>query len=541
MRAFAALYAALERTTSTNAKVEALIAYLRTAPPADAAWAVYFLSGRRLLRLLPSKLLRQWTVEEAGISDWLLDESYAAVGDLAETTALLLDGIAPPADDAQRRPDVPLAGWIARLEALRTADDAARREQVVGWWRELPTFERFVLNKLLTGEFRVGVSQTLVVRALATLAGIDPALVTHRLTGTWLPTADGYRALVASDASAPDAAAQPYPFCLAYPLEGDVEALGPIEEWVAEWKWDGIRAQVIRRAGEVHVWSRGEEVITARFPEVTAAARFLPDGTVLDGELLAWRDAAPLPFATLQLRIGRQKLTQRVLERAPVAFLAFDLLEQEGEDVRMSPLEVRRAALESLVGALPAPREGPTAIQVSPRVDAATWDELATLRETSRTRGVEGFMLKRRDSAYGTGRRKGDWWKWKVDPHTVDAVLVYAQAGHGRRASLFTDYTFALWRGDELVPVAKAYSGLSNEEIEALDRWVRANTIEKFGPVRRVTPQHVFEIAFENVQRSSRHKSGVAVRFPRIARWRTDKRPEEADRIEALEALIRPG
>ncbi len=540
MRAFAALYAALERTTSTNAKVDALVAYLRNAPPADAAWAVYFLSGRRLLRLLPSKLLRQWTVEEAGISDWLLDESYAAVGDLAETTALLLDGVAPP-PDAQERQDVALAEWIARLEALRAADDAERRVRVVGWWRELPTFERFVLNKLLTGEFRVGVSQTLVVRALAALAGIEPALITHRLTGTWLPTAEGYAALIAGDTSAPDAAAQPYPFCLAYPLEGDAQALGPLADWLAEWKWDGIRAQVIRRAGEVHIWSRGEEVITARFPEVTSAAGTLPDGTVLDGELLAWRDDAPLPFATLQLRIGRQRLTPRVLDQAPVTFLAFDLLEHEGRDVRTTPLEARREALESLVASLPRPGGGPSAIQVSPRVDAASWEELGTMRESSRTRGVEGFMLKRRDSPYGTGRRKGDWWKWKIDPHTVDAVLVYAQAGHGRRASLFTDYTFALWRGDELVPVAKAYSGLSNEEIETLDRWVRANTLEKFGPVRRVTPLHVFEIAFENVQRSSRHKSGVAVRFPRIARWRTDKRPEDADRLEALEALIRSG
>lgn len=539
MRAFAALYAAIERTTSTNAKIAALTTYFRETPPADAAWAVYFLSGRRLLRLLPSTLLRQWTLEEAGISDWLLDESYAAVGDLAETTALLLDGIASTTEEGDD-PDVSLAEWIeTRLEGLRAADDAERRAHVVGWWRDLPTFERFILNKLLTGELRVGVSQTLVVRALATLAGIEPALVTHRLTGTWQPTADGYRALVATDTSTPDTAAQPYPFCLAYPLEGEVQALGAIDAWLAEWKWDGIRAQVIRRGGEVHVWSRGEEVITTRFPEVASAARMLPEGTVLDGELLAWRDDAPLPFATLQLRIGRQRLTPRVLEQAPVTFLAFDLLEHDGRDIREVPLATRRTTLEMLLASLPGTNARPATLRVSSSVDAASWDTLHALRDTSRARGVEGFMLKRRDSPYGTGRRKGDWWKWKIDPHTVDAVLVYAQAGHGRRASLFTDYTFALWRGDDLVPVAKAYSGLSNDEIETLDRWVRANTLEKFGPVRRVTPLHVFEIAFENVQRSSRHKSGVAVRFPRIARWRTDKRPEEADRIETLEALIR--
>jgi len=541
MRAFASLYASLERTTSTNAKLDALVGYFRDVPAADAAWAVYFLSGRRLLRLLPSKLLRQWTVEEAGITPWLLDECYAAVGDLAETTALLLDAVRAPGDEATGT-DVPLHVWIeTRLEGLRVASDEERRRQVVGWWRELPTFERFVLNKLLTGEFRVGVSQTLVVRSLASLAATDPALVTHRLTGTWLPTADGFRALIAPEAASREDAAQPYPFCLAYPLDGDAPALGPLDEWLAEWKWDGIRAQIIRRAGDVHIWSRGEEVITARFPEVSTAAAALPDGTVLDGELLAWRDDRPLPFATLQLRIGRQTLTRRVLTEAPAVFLAFDLLEADGTDLREAPLDARRQRLTAILDGLRASRETPGAIRPSPMVDATSWEALAALRTSSRDRGVEGLMLKRRSSSYGTGRRKGDWWKWKIDPHTVDVVLIYAQAGHGRRASLFTDYTFALWRGDELVPVAKAYSGLSNEEIERLDRWVRANTLEKFGPVRRVTPQHVFEIAFENVQRSTRHKSGVAVRFPRIARWRHDKRPEEADRLEALETLIRQG
>jgi DNA ligase 1 len=538
MQRFASLYADLEGTTSTNAKIEALTAYFRSAPPEDAAWAVYFLSGRRLLRLLPSKLLRQWTMEASGVSAWLLDECYAAVGDLAETTALLLDAAGTAGNDAA---PVALHVWIEqRLEGLRHLPDEDRRAIVLAWWRELDTFERFILNKLLTGELRVGVSQTLVVRALASVSGLDPAVVTHRLTGTWLPTAEGFSGLLAQD-TAVDLLSQPYPFSLAHPLDTHVSALGPPQEWLAEWKWDGIRAQLIRRGGDVHLWSRGEEVITPRFPEVTTAAAALPDGCVLDGEVLAWRAGAPLPFATLQLRIGRQNLTRRVLDGAPVAFMAFDLLEVDGRDIRGEPLETRRALLADLIGAsgsLTAEEASP--LRLSPLVPLTSWEALAEARASSRDRGVEGFMLKRRVSPYGTGRRRGDWWKWKVDPYAVDAVLLYAQAGHGRRASLFTDYTFGLWKGDELVPVAKAYSGLSNDEIEELDRWVRTHTIEKFGPVRRVPPTHVFEIAFEHVQRSTRHKSGVAVRFPRIARWRTDKRPEDADRLETLERLITP-
>jgi len=529
MRRFSRLYATLDRTASTNAKVSALEAYFRDTPPEDAAWAVFFLAGRRLLRLLPSRLLREWTIEVTGVPPWLLDESYAAVGDVAETVALLLDGV--PRDGDER--DVPLHVWIEeRLEGLRGKSPEQQREDVLGWWRGLPSFERFLLNKLLTGEMRVGVSQTLVVRALANVAGVATDVMTHRLMGQWAPSAAAYLALMAPDMAGDDVS-RPYPFCLAYPLETGTDQLGPRDDWQVEWKWDGIRAQLIRRSGATFLWSRGEEVITERFPEVVTAAATLPDGTVLDGEVLAWQGDAPLPFAKLQLRIGRQNLTRQALASAPAAFMAYDILEWDGADVRARPLAERRTLLEQALEAH-APE-----LRLSAVVGATSWDALETLRQQSRERGVEGYMLKRRDSAYGTGRRKGDWWKWKVDPYSVDAVLVYAQPGNGRRATLFTDYTFALWKDGELVPVAKAYSGLSNEEIEQVDAWVRGHTLEKFGPVRRVVPTHVFEIAFENVQRSTRHKSGVAVRFPRIVRWRTDKTAAEADQIERLVALIR--
>ncbi len=529
MERFAQLYATLDRTTSTNAKVAAVEGYLRDAPPADAAWAVFFLAGRRLLRLLPTRSLRDWTLEVTGLSPWLLDESYGAVGDLAETLALLLDGVPRQGDER----GVPLHVWIEeRFEGLRGSTAEAQREQVLGWWRGLPSFERFLLNKLLTGELRVGVSQTLVVRALAAVAGVDTDVMTHRLMGQWMPSAAAFQALMAPDAAS-DLVSRPYPFCLAYQLDQSVEALGAREEWLVEWKWDGIRAQLIRREGRTFLWSRGEEVLTQRFPEVTTASAVLPDGTVLDGEVLAWQGEGPLPFARLQLRIGRQNVTRKSLVDAPAVFVAYDLLEDARIDIRGLPLAERRARLESLLA------QAPPALRLSPVVDDGDWPSLAARREESRARGVEGYMLKRLSSAYGTGRRKGDWWKWKIDPFSVDAVLVYAQAGSGRRAALFTDYTFALWNEGTLVPVAKAYSGLSNDEIEQVDRWVRANTLEKFGPVRRVAPTLVFEIAFENVQRSSRHKSGVAVRFPRIARWRHDKRAADADSVAALLDLIR--
>jgi DNA ligase-1 len=386
------------------------------------------------------------------------------------------------------------------------------------------------LNKLLTGEFRVGVSHTLVVRAVAQLAGLPTAIVEHRLMGNWEASADAFASLVAPESPADDPS-RPYPFCLASPFESDISTLGSRDEWLAEWKWDGIRAQVIHRAGQVFVWSRGEELITERFPEISAAARALPAGTVLDGEILAFADEAPRPFADLQQRIGRQRQVREVAADVPAAFLAYDVLESGGEDIRSRPLRERRGQLPAVL-----PDAGP--LRLSEEVAGDTWDALAQRREESRARHVEGLMLKRWSSPYRPGRKRGDWWKWKIDPFTVDAVLIYAQPGSGRRASLFTDYTFGVWDNGELVPVAKAYSGLSDEEIDEVDRWVRRHTTERFGPVSAVEPVHVFELGFERIARSSRHKSGVAVRFPRILRWRRDKTPREADTLEMLRRML---
>lgn len=529
MRRFAQLYEALDRTTSTNEKVAALVAYFSSAPPEDAAWAVWFLTGRRLKRFLPSRLLAGWAMAEAGIPDWLFEESYASVGDLAETISLVLDG----RGEAASAPELPLSRWMSeRLLPVRGLPEEEQRREVTGWWRGLPRWETFVLNKLLTGELRVGVSQTLVERALARIAGVPQPTIAHRLMGAWEPTASFYTGLFSPGVEEEDGS-RPYPFYLASPLEQPVEELGAREEWLVEWKWDGIRSQLLRRGGAVHLWSRGEELITERFPElVRAAASLLPDGVVLDGEILAWREGGPLPFAVLQRRIGRKKLTDKVLAEAPVVFVGYDLLEEGGKDVRERPLSERREVLEEIL------ERGRPLFQISSRVDAPTWEEVARVREEARDRGVEGLILKRLASPYRAGRRRGDWWKWKIDPFTLDAVLVYAQPGHGRRANLLTDYTFAVWSGGELVPVAKAYSGLTDEEIATLDAWIRRHTVQKFGPVRSVEPVQVFELAFEGIAASPRHKSGIAVRFPRIARWRTDKRPDQADTLEGIRRLL---
>jgi DNA ligase-1 len=590
MKRFAVLYDEIDRTTSTNAKVNAVAKYLAEAPAADAAWALFFLTGRRLRRHLPTRLLHEWTMEATGLPEWLVHECYGVVGDFAEAIALLLDGrVRPLTADELRRPATPangrlpfdepgaaavdldvegvsLAAWIEeRILPLRGMDDEDKRRQVIGWWSRLPRAEVFLLNKLLTGEFRVGVSHTLVVRAVAQRSGLPAAAIEHRLMGTWEPSAAAFAALIAPDDPAGDPS-RPYPFCLASPLDDPAASLGPREDWLVEWKWDGIRAQLIHRAGQVFLWSRGEELITGRFPEIVAAATQLPQGTVLDGEVLAFGEGTPRPFADLQRRIGRERRVREVAVDVPVAFLAYDVLEDDGADIRGLPLRERRRRLLALADGLKAGLDGsggahvaapadadlqvgPDAsdeeadlqvapIRVSEEITGPTWESLATLREESRSRGVEGMMLKRWSSIYRPGRKRGDWWKWKIAPHTIDAVLIYAQPGSGRRATLFTDYTFGVWHQGTLVPVAKAYSGLTDEEIDELDRWIRRHTLERFGPVSAVEPTHVFELGFERIAPSTRHKSGVAVRFPRMLRWRRDKSASEADTLDTLRGFM---
>ncbi|WP_435009378.1 ATP-dependent DNA ligase [Tundrisphaera lichenicola] len=527
MKDFAELYADLDETTRTGEKVEALTAYFARARPADAAWAVYFLIGRKPKQAVPSKKLREWAAEAAGVPDWLFGESYDAVGDVAETVALLLP-------TAGRSSDLPLSFWVAKLLTLRDSDEPAQKAAMLEAWGSMDRTQRFVWNKLISGGFRVGVSQQLVTRALAKASGVEAAVIAHRLMGDWEPDPAFYDRLRRTDARDADHS-RPYPFCLAHALEGSPEGLGPVEDWLAEWKWDGIRCQLIRREGDTFLWTRGEELVTDRYPELATLGAFLPDGTVLDGEILPYRDGAPLPFAQLQRRIGRKTLGKAILAEVPVVLVAYDLIEHQGRDLRTEPFERRREELSALVGSINLPGR----LILSPSVAAGSWEDLAEARQESRDRQAEGLMLKRLGSPYHVGRKRGDWWKWKVSPLTVDAVLTAAQRGSGKRASLYTDYTFSVWDDSgKLVSFAKAYSGLTDAEIAKVDAFVRCNMVEKFGPVRTVKPELVFELAFEGIQRSTRHKSGIAVRFPRILRWRVDKKAEEADTLETIRALL---
>ncbi len=528
MKRFAALYSAVDQTTRTSKKVAALAAYFASAPDDDKLWTIALFAGRRPRRAITTTRLREWAAERAGIPLWLFEECYPIVGDLAETIALVLPAPAATHDDG-------LSTWIARLRDLDSADEAARKAAILDAWSRMQPVERLVFNKLLTGGFRVGVSRKLMTRALARATGRDEAELAHRLMGEWHPDTTTFHALV----EAPDPTAElsrPYPFCLAHPIDeaAGPESLGPPDDWIAEWKWDGIRGQLIRRGEDHFVWSRGEELMTDRFPELARARDYLPDGTVLDGEILAWRGDAPLPFAALQRRIGRKSVPKKLLTEAPVAFLAYDLLEEAGRDLRGLAFSNRRARLEGLLQAVPET----AGLRPSPLLSFVGWQELDRLRGGARAHRAEGVMLKRRDSIYLVGRKKGDWWKWKLDPLTLDAVLIYAQQGHGRRANLFTDFTFAVWHGTELVPFTKAYSGLTDAEFRQITQWVRRNTLQRFGPVRQVRPEHVFEIAFEGIQRSPRHKSGVALRFPRMARWRHDKPPAEANTLDDLHQML---
>ena len=551
MKAFADLYLRLDATTSSNAKLEALRDYFRDAPPDDAAWAVYFLSGGRPRQLVPTRVLRELATAMADLPEWLFEESYQAVGDLAETISLLLPENPHGSDEG-------LAYWVEHyLLPLRGQPPEAIQAQLPALWTRLDRPSLMLCLKLITGSFRVGVSKLLVTRALAQLVDLDAKRVAQRLVGytdlSHRPTAESYLKLVADESTDEHAqrGGQPYPFFLAHALQAPTEQfdslLGPVQDWQVEWKWDGIRAQVVKREGKLWIWSRGEELVTERFPELHSLEQALPDGTVLDGEILVWKPgAAPdsvavQPFALLQQRLGRKTLGKKLLADAPVVLQAYDLLEWHGEDWRNQPQHARRSQLERLV------EEHPLApVLLSPLLHGQDWADLARQREQSRSLGVEGLMLKQREALYGVGRTKdmGLWWKWKIDPFSVDAVLIYAQRGHGRRASLYSDYTFAVWDGPPgtperaLVPFAKAYSGLSDQEMRQVDAIIRKTTVETFGPVRSVTPTLVFELGFEGIALSKRHKSGIAVRFPRMLRWRQDKPVDEADDLATLQALL---
>lgn len=533
MNPFIALFRELDETNSTNAKLAALVSYFRSASVEDLAHAIYFLAGNKLKPTVSTRALRVAAIKKARIPEWLFEETYEWVGDLAETVA----AIVPGEESVENRS---LADWVSNvLQPIANASFESQVDMLGDAWSGMDSAHRFVMNKLLTGNFRVGVSQKLLVRAISQWSRVPMETVAHRMMGRWEPIPDTVAMLLHSDARDSDIS-RPYPFCLAHSLPEDRVGLGSANEYTAEWKWDGIRAQLVRRKRQTYLWSRGEETLHGRFPELDDASNHLPDGTVLDGEILAWSENSPMAFAVLQRRIQRKRIGPKLLQEAPVVFVAYDLLEYQGEDIRNHPFRTRRMQLESLWDSLQsaddAKRSG--AFRISRLLPGDEWEDWNSLRATAREHGAEGLMVKRADSPYGVGRVTGSWWKWKLDPYSVDAVVLYAQRGHGKRATLFTDYTFGVWDRGQLVPFAKAYSGLTQEEIRHVDRWIRDNTTDKFGPVHAVRPGLVMEIAFENVQRSTRHKCGFAVRFPRISRLRHDKTPDQADSLDCLRKWI---
>ena len=526
MKYFANLITRLDQTNKTGDKVDALVEFFQQADSQEKLWAVAIFSHRRPKRQVNTRQLREWCQQLSGIPDWLFEESYQTVGDLAETIALLL-----PAGNLKN--DKNLSEWIDFLRELEPLEEDEKRKQIEYAWASLDRTERFVFNKLITGGFRIGVSQNLMSQALAKVLNREKSQIAHALMGNWSPDELDFEDLFNPKEIQLDTS-KPYPFFLAHPLEVDPEQLGAVADWQAEWKWDGIRGQIIRRNGKTFIWSRGEELVNEKFPELLAMADTFPEGTVLDGEIIAFKDGQPLPFALLQTRIGRKNVSKKQLLEAPVSFIAYDILEDNSADIRQMPLNERRQKLEILHQKFPHPN-----FEISRLISAETWSDWTSIREHSRDHLAEGLMLKKLDSAYETGRKRGSWWKWKIEPLTIDGVMIYAQKGHGRRADLYTDYTLAVWDGEALVPFAKAYSGLTDAEIREVDAFVKKNTLERFGPVRTVKAELVFEIAFEGIQDSPRHKSGIALRFPRISRWRKDKPKEEANTLEDLKALLK--
>lgn len=525
---FAALVWDLGSTTKTNERLDALDAYFQTADDADKIWVIALFTGRRPKRSVSASQLSEWCCNACNLPAWLFEECYHTVGDLAETISLLL-----PKNEAGAT-TLSLQEIMTSLAALGTVEPDAKKAYILATWEDLSTPERFVFNKLITGGFRIGVSQQILVQALARTTMLAQSRIAHLISGNWEPATTSYQQLFDETASQEDPS-KPYPFFLAYAVEdtSDDLSLGDPADWQAEWKWDGIRGQIIRRNQELFVWSRGEELMTDKFPEYLALLQHLPDGVVLDGEIMPARDGQPLPFALLQTRIGRKTVSKKQLQEAPVAFFAYDLLEWEGQDCRHLPLTERRGRLEALIAGIHLPN-----LHMSKAIDFTSWTALRDIRESARSIGAEGLMLKRKTSPYQHGRKRGDWWKWKIDPMTIDAVMIYAQKGHGRRSNLYTDYTFAVRDGDRLVPFTKAYTGLTDREFAQVDQFVKQHSLEKFGPVRTVKPELVFEIAFEGIAASKRHKSGVALRFPRISRWRLDKKPEDINTLEDLRNML---
>ena len=527
MKKFAKLFFDLEQTEQTGEKVDLMLHYFRSVSDEDKLWMIALFTGRRPKRVASSALQREWATELAGIPIWLFDECYGAVGDLSETISLLLP-------DPVSLEDHSLAHWINYIIALEGRSEDERKESTVNAWNVLSKQERFIFNKIISSTFRVTISQNLVVRALSLLTGMNSAGIMSRIMGKWNAENISLDELLGNGQDESSDISVPYPFLSAHPLEGKPESIGDPKEWVAEWKWDGIRVQIIKRGDLMFIWSKGEELLTGKFPEFNILQTNLPDGIVLDGEILPYANEKILSFGVLQNRIGKKNLNGKILSEAPVVFFAYDILEYNGEDIREKTLIDRRDILNKLIREVDLP-----VLHFSKEIEFSEWEELNLLCSKSRDYSAEGLMLKRKDSSYKEDTENPNWHKWKTDPLTAHAVLIYAQTGTGKRANLYSEYTFGVWKDGQLVSFTKANSGLSDKEVTEIDKWVRENAIEKFGPVRTVKPTLVFEIGFEGIQASNRHKSGIVLRAPHILRWRMDKKIDEADTLETLKGILK--
>jgi DNA ligase-1 len=533
MNEFANLIHDLSVTNSLSEKKFLLLNYFSNAEDNDKLWALALLFGKKPKKTINTTQLKQYCIELTGIQEWLFETSYQMVGDLAETISLFINNQKIKADTNLSKVKHTLTFYLHHLTSLNLCSEDEKKKYILSQWETLNQNECFVFNKMITGGFRVGVSTSLISSVISQLLNKPLSEVHHRLSGNWTPHTVTWETLLVNEISD---LSKPYPFYLCYALENIDKEFSP-EEWYAEKKWDGIRGQIIKRENQIFIWSRGEELINEQFPEIAELNDILPNGTTLDGEIVCISKGdylTPMPFNLLQKRLGRKKPGNQILSEIPVIFIAYDILEWEGKDIRNEILSKRRNLLDLFIHSL-----NPGKILISPLIEFKNINDLKKIRDKARLDKVEGIMIKRKNSVYLTGRKKGDWWKWKTDPYTIDCVLIYAQAGHGRRGGLYTDYTFAVKDGDKLVPFTKAYSGLTDKEIKEVDVFIKRNAVEKFGPVRTVKPELVFEIAFEDIQESKRHKSGVALRFPRILRWRKDKKQDEINTLEDLKSLLK--
>jgi len=527
MKAFAKLISNLEQTSKEAFKVTALAQYFSNATDEDKLWTLALFTGTRPKRVVDIKALKEFAEQVYTEGEWLFEASHQIVGDMAETIAYFLP-------KAKRNGNHTLSEWISMIRTIFNAERIDQRDAITKAWDTLRPEERFIFNKLITGGFRIDVSLKLLSKALAIVTGKDENLLAHKLNSDWHPDEVSFETLIFTEN--PEAEkSKPYPFHLAHTLESTVAELGDISNWQVERKWDGIRVQVIVRGNKISIWSRKGDILSSKVPELKPLAESMEDGTVLDGELICFKNGKILPINNLRTRFGRRNNSKKQFEESPCVFMAYDILEFKGEDIRNKDLAERRKKLEKVILQY---YDEHKIILLSDIINNDNWESINSEREKSREHQVTGLVLKNKKSIYGSSRVEGDWWKWPVDPLFIDAILLYAQAGEGGSSKMYREYSFALWHGEDLVTFAKAKSGLEDKELKELTSFVKKNTKEKFGPVRSVAAVQIFRLAFDSITASKRHKSGILLKNPRLIEWLRDKNIEDGNNLDDLKKML---